>query len=105
MEVKFTPKIKAHRANLDAQILALPEEIEFTITDQMGRQVKSDCTGFFLNLEDFTGDLYAYTPINHRLRKANVVAFGPMGAGKSSFTNSGATAISDRISYHSVLKY
>jgi len=56
----------------------------------------SVCTGFFLNHEDFSGDIYQYNPL-YSLPCANVITFGPPGAGKSSFVNSVCSALGDHI--------
>jgi len=96
-QVKLVPKIKGNKSNLDAQILAVPAVLEVSVSDDAGNDVYCDCTGFFINHEDFSGDIYSYAPVFPEIPQANVITFGPPGAGKSSFVNSVISSLGDHI--------
>eukprot|EP00026_Physarum_polycephalum_P002724 Phypoly_transcript_02732.p1 GENE.Phypoly_transcript_02732~~Phypoly_transcript_02732.p1 ORF type:complete len:466 (+),score=88.88 Phypoly_transcript_02732:209-1399(+) len=87
-DVKLVPKIKGNRANLDSQILSLPPLLEVSAQDNTGHEIYLDCTGFYLNHEDFSGDIYQYTPVYPEFPLANIITFGPPGAGKVFFYKS-----------------
>jgi uncharacterized protein YegL len=91
-----TLPIKAYDLALDAYLAFLPELIEFTIVDSANKDITCDCTGFFLNLEDFAGDVLTYKPPQD-LELVNIMTFGPPGVGKSLFVNSMCSTLSDHI--------
>jgi hypothetical protein len=93
---KLVPKIKGNKSNWDTQILNLPEVLDIFVFDADNNEIVCDCSGFFLNHEDFAGDIYAYKPL-YNTPRANIITFGPPGSGKSSFVNSVCSAIGDHI--------
>jgi len=93
---KLIPKVKGNKANLDAQVLALPDVIELLVFDADNNEINCDCSGFFLNHEDFSGDIFNYKPL-YGVPMANIITFGPPGSGKSSFVNSVVSALGDQI--------
>jgi uncharacterized protein YegL len=96
LDVKLVPKTKGNKSNLDSQLLALPEVLELLVFDADNNQIECDCSGYFINHEDFSGDIYQYKPL-YGVKCANVITFGPPGAGKSSFVNSVCSSLTDHI--------
>eukprot|EP00026_Physarum_polycephalum_P003795 Phypoly_transcript_03809.p1 GENE.Phypoly_transcript_03809~~Phypoly_transcript_03809.p1 ORF type:complete len:729 (+),score=91.53 Phypoly_transcript_03809:75-2261(+) len=91
--VKLHPK---DLANLDTYLSLLPELIEFHMVDSSNNPISCDCTGFFLDVEDFAGDVLAHRP-PQGIEAVNIMTFGPRGLGKSLFVNSICAALSDHL--------
>lgn len=55
MDLKLEPKVpedltkRATFEELDTQISAIPEYVEVVVVDAEGKELESDCSGFFLN--------------------------------------------------------
>jgi hypothetical protein len=62
---------------------AIPEVLEILVFDHNNNEISADCSGFCLNHEDFSGNIFTYEPL-YQIPSANIITFGPPGAGKVS---------------------
>eukprot|EP00741_Cyanophora_paradoxa_P016174 tig00000042_g15614.t1 len=96
-------KGRGSHAALHEYLDLLPEVVEYALLNEHGVVVPTQEDAFCLEFQDFTGDLFDWEPPSPHVPRANVLLFGPMGNGKSSFFNSLCTSLSSQVVQPSIV--
>eukprot|EP00741_Cyanophora_paradoxa_P006380 tig00001000_g6184.t1 len=96
-------KGRGSHAALHEYLDLLPEIVEFALVSDANVGIPTQDDAVFLEFQDFTGDIFDWAPPSAHVPRANVLFFGPMGNGKSSFFNSVCTSLCSQVVAPSVV--